>query len=422
MRKKQKILLSVLIPISLVTVFFLGYFFSVIRLMSWNVFTSRPIKEWFKTQTAIYFDADQIDDQDIKAFNRVKNVLENKYYEEVDFGATFGATIKGLTAGLNDPYTIYYTPEEMKAYLEGVSGNYVGIGVSVHMDENYLLTVADVFADSPAKEVGILKNDKIVKVDNEDVTPIKDAELIVKKIKGKPNTKVRITIYRPSEGKYRDLELVRRVINISWISSEVLDDDIGYIHIKQFDDDIYKDFESHLDSLLSRGIKGLVIDLRDNPGGSYYQVAKIADRIVPKGLVVYTEDRYKNRNEQYSDERELEIPLAVLVNGYSASASEILAACIQDYDKGSIVGTKTFGKGLVQEIDMDFPNGGGLKYTKARYFTPSGKSIHGEGVMPDVEIELSEDFNTTSIEDIPHDKDNQLKIAIEEILSETAGN
>lgn len=417
MRRKQRTLLSIILPICLVAVFFIGYFFSVIQLMSWNVFTSKPIKEWFKTQNAIYFDVDQVDELNIEAFNKVKNVLENKYYKEVDFNEAFSTAIKGLSAGLNDPYTVYYTPDEMKAYLEGVSGNYVGIGVSVHMDENYLLTVADVFADSPAKEAGIHKNDKIVKVDNEDVTTIRDADLIVKKIKGEPNTKVRITIYRPDDRIYKDIELERRVINISWISSEVLDDDIGYIHIKQFDDDIYRDFEVHLNNLMAKEIKGLVIDLRDNPGGSYYQVARIADRIVPKGLVVYTEDRHKNRSEQFSDERELEIPLAVLVNGYSASASEILAACIQDYDKGTIVGTKTFGKGLVQEIDIDFNNGGGLKYTKARYFTPSGKSIHGEGVIPDVEIELSEEFNTTSIEDIPHDKDNQLKIAIAEVIA-----
>lgn len=417
MRRKQKILLSVILPACLVAVFFLGYFFSVIQLMSWDVFISKPINEWFKQQNAIYFDADQVDELNIEAFNKVKNVLENKYYKEVDFNEAFSHAIKGLSAGLDDPYTLYYTPEEMKAYLEGVSGNYVGIGVSVHMDENYLLTVADVFADSPAKEAGILKNDKIVKVDNEDVTTIRDADLIVKRIKGEPDTKVRITIYRPDERIYKEFELIRRVINISWISSEVLDEDIGYIHIKQFDDDIYRDFEVHLNNLMAKGIRGLVIDLRDNPGGSYYQVAQIADRIVPKGLIVYTEDRHKNRREQYSDERELEIPLAVLVNGYSASASEILAACVQDYDKGIIVGTKTFGKGLVQEIDIDFKNGGGLKYTKARYFTPSGKSIHGEGVIPDVEIELSEEFNTTSIEDIPHDKDNQLKIAIAEVMA-----
>ncbi|NLX63776.1 MAG: S41 family peptidase [Clostridiaceae bacterium] len=417
MRRKQKIILCIFLPVCFITVFFMGYFYSVIRLMSWNVFISRPVKDWFRQQNAIYFDEDQVDELNIEAFNRVKNVLENKYYKEVDFNEAFSVAIKGLSAGLKDPYTVYYTPEEMKSYMEGVSGNYVGIGISVHMDENYLLTVVDVFADSPAKEAGILKNDKIVKVDDEDVTAIRDADLIVKKIKGEPNTKVRITVYRPDERKYMEFEMIRRVINISWISSEILDNDIGYIHIKQFDDDIYQDFEQHLNSLMADGIKGLIIDLRDNPGGSYYQVVRIADRIVPKGLIVYTEDRYKNRSEQFSDERELELPLAVLVNGYSASASEILAACIQDYGKGVIVGTRTYGKGLVQEIDTGFTNGGGLKYTKAVYYTPSGRSIHGEGVSPDIEVELSEEFNTTPIEDIPHDKDDQLKAAIAEVIA-----
>lgn len=416
MRRKYKVWLSILLPICLIAVFFIGYFYSVVRQVSWNVFLSKPIGSWFEQQHAIYFDSEEVDTLNIEAYNRVKNILQNNYYKEADFNKVFSSSIKGLAAGLDDPYTTYYTPDEMKDYLESVSGNYVGIGVSVHMDENELLNIAEVFANSPAKEVGVLKNDKIVKVDNEDVTDIKEADLIVKRIKGIPNTKVRITVYRPGVNKYLDFELERRVINISWIQSQIINNDIGYIHIKQFDDDISRDFETHLNELMDQNIHGLVIDLRDNPGGSYYQVARIADRIVPQGIVVYTEDRQKNRSEQYSDERELEIPLAILINGYSASASEILAACVQDYNKGIIVGTKSYGKGLVQEIDIDFSNGGGLKYTKASYFTPSGKSIHGEGVLPDIEVELSEEFNTTSIEDIPHDKDAQLQTAIKELM------
>ncbi len=418
MRNKRTIWISILLPLFLVTAFFLGYFFSVIRLMTWDVFVSKPIEGWFKPQNAIYFDQDQVDLVDIAAFNKVKNIITNDYYKEVDFKESFNTAIKGLSEALDDPYTSYYTPEEMKEYLEGVSGNYVGIGVSVHMDEDYLLTVAEVFANSPAKEAGIKKDDRIIMVNNEDVTTIREADLIVKKIKGIPNTKVKITIYRPDENKQIELELERRFINISRISSEILDNEIGYIHIKQFDDDIAKDFEAHLNSLISRGIKGLVIDLRDNPGGAYYQVVRIADRIVPKGIVVYTEDRNQNRIEQYSDENELEMPLAVLINGYSASASEILAACVQDYGKGTLVGTKSFGKGLVQEINTDFENGGGFKFTKARYFTPSGKSIHGEGVIPDIEVEQNEEFKTTSIEDIPHEKDAQLKVAVEVVMKQ----
>ncbi len=416
MRDKRFAWILTLVLVCTVFAFMFGYLFSVVRMVSWEVFITKPIGEWFQPQYALFFNEDQVNVKDIQAYNRVKNILDTRYYEPVDFNAALSTSIKGLSAGLKDPYTVYYTPDEMKQFLEDTSGHYVGIGVSVHMDENYLLTVADVFADSPAKEAGILKNDKIVKVNNEDVTPIKDADLIVKKIKGNPGSKVRVTVFRPDLRDYLDFELERRSINVSYISSEVLDNKIGYIHIKQFDDDIAGDFEKELNDLIAKGIKGLVIDVRDNPGGDYSQVVKIADRIVPKGLIVYTEDRQKRKDEEFSDARELNMPLSILVNGYSASASEILAACVKDYGKGILVGKKTFGKGLVQAIDTRFTNGGGLKYTVARYFTPSGKSIHGEGVMPDIEVEINEKFKTTSIEDIPHNEDAQLKIAVEEIM------
>ncbi|MCX7772456.1 MAG: S41 family peptidase [Clostridia bacterium] len=413
---RTKVWVISLILIGFIGSFFLGYFFSVVRLVSWDVFTSKPLNDWFKPQLALFFDEDQVDMKTVRAFNRVKNILGTRYYEPVNFSNSLSMAIKGLAAGTKDPYTVYYTPDEMKQFLEDTSGNYVGIGISVHMDENSLLTVADVFPDSPAKAAGIIKDDKIVKVNNEDVTPIKDADLIIKKIKGAPGTKVHVTVFRPSIKDYKEFDLERKPINVSYISSEMLDNKIGYIRIKQFDEDIDKDFEVQLNGLLAQGAKGLIIDVRDNPGGDYNEVVKICDRLVPKGLIVYTEDRNKNREEEYSDARELNMPLSVLVNGYSASASEILAACIKDYGKGTLVGTKTFGKGLVQSIDNRFSNGGGLKYTIARYFTPSGKCIHGIGVMPDIEIQLNDQFKTTAIEDIPHDKDNQLKIAIQEVI------
>lgn len=399
-----------------VAIFLFGYYFSVVRMVSWDVFTTRLPWDWFKPQYALFFNQDDVDAADIKAYNRVRYILDTRFYEEVDFTDALQTSIKGLAEGPGDPYTLYYTPEEMKQFLESSSGKYVGIGVSVHMDENYLLTVVDVFADSPAKQVGILKNDKIIKVDNEDVTSIKDVNLIVKKIKGISGTNVRITVYRQSINDYMDFELERSQINISNISSELLPDKIGYIQIKQFDDDIANDFEAHLNNLINQGAKGLIIDVRDNPGGDYNQVVRIADRIVPKGIIVYTEDREKRKEEQFSDARELNMPLSILVNAYSASASEILAACIQDYGKGTIVGITTFGKGLVQAVDTGFENGGGLKYTIARYFTPSGRSIHGSGVVPDIEVEIDDEFISTSIEDIPHEKDAQLKIAIEEVM------
>lgn len=413
----KKLLLKIIVIILVCSAlsFFAGYFVSVGTLVSWDNMMSRPLTGWFKQQYALFFDEDEIDIENIEAFNRVKDVLATRYYKTLDINALFTGAIKGLAEGTEDPYTVYYDPEEMKKFMEESSGNYEGIGVLVSMDENYLLTVAEVFPGSPAKEAGIQKGDKIVKVDDEDVTVIRDVDIIVKKIKGAPGTIVKITVYREGARDYIDFDVTRQAINVSYISSEMLEDKIGYIRIKQFDNDISQDFRNHLNSLLAQEAKGLVIDLRDNPGGDYREVVKICDMLLPSGLIVYVEDRDGNRKEEYSDSNYVDIPISVLVNGYSASASEILSAALKDYGKGTLVGTRTFGKGLVQQIDMRFANGGGLKYTVARYFTPSGKHIHDVGVEPDVEVALDEAFKTTSIDDIPHDKDNQLQAAISEV-------
>jgi carboxyl-terminal processing protease len=415
MRKRTTVILMVVLVIFCSAVsFFLGGIWSVGQLVSWDVFQSKPFADWFKPQYALFFDVEGLDLQTVQAFNRVKNILTDRYYEDLDINALFSSAIKGLAMGTDDPYTVYYNPEEMKKFQEDTSGNYVGIGVLVHMDENSLLTVSDVFPDSPAKGAGLKKGDKIVKVDNEDVTVYSDADLIVKRIKGKEGTSVKITVYRPDLNEYVDFVMTRKAINVSYISSEVLENQIGYVRIRQFDNDIAGDFAEHVNGLLAQGIKGLVIDVRDNPGGDYHQVVRICDMLLPKGLIVYMEYKDKSREEEFSDAGELNIPMSILVNGYSASASEILTAALKEYGKATVVGTQTFGKGLVQEI-IPINNGGGLKYTRARYFTPSGKSIHGDGVAPDVTIELDEKYKSTSIEDIPHDEDNQLQRAILEI-------
>lgn len=395
--------------------FFAGYFVSVGTLVSWDVMLTRPLSAWFRQQYALFFDKDEVDIENIEAFNRVKDVLNARYYKPVDVNDLIEGAIKGLAAGVNDPYTVYYNPEEMKKFMEEASGNYEGIGVLVGMDENYILTVGDVFPGTPAKEVGIQKGDKIVKVDDEDVTAIRDIDLIVKKIKGPPGTVVKITVYREDIKDYIDFNVTRQAINVSYISSEILKDGIGYIRIKQFDNDISEDFRNHLNSLMAQGIKGVVIDLRDNPGGDYREVVRICDMLLPKGLIVYVEDRDGNRKEEFSDENYVDIPMSVLVNENSASASEILSAALKDYNRATLVGTRTFGKGLVQQVDTLFANGGGLKYTIARYFTPSGVCIHEVGVEPHVEVALDEAFKNKSIDDIPHDQDNQLQAALAEV-------
>lgn len=415
MKNKSIIKIVAIVILCSVISFFIGYYASVINLVSWNNMIMRPLA-WFRPQEAIFLDKNSVDPNNVDALNSVKNILETRYYKPLNMNDLISSAIKGLAEGTGDPYTVYYDPEEMQKFLEDTSGHYVGIGISVNMDENSILTVAEVFPDSPAKASGIRNGDKIVKVDNEDVTGIKDADLIVKKIKGAQDTNVKLTVYRTDVNDYMDFTIKRQAINVSYISSEVLDNNIGYIRIKQFDNDIAADFMNHANALIAKGIKGLVIDLRNNPGGDYREVVNICDMILPKGLIVYVQDRNGNRKEEFSDENELNLPISVLVNGNSASASEIMSAALHDYGKGVLVGTKTYGKGLVQQIDTDFANGGGLKYTIARYYTPSGVCIQGIGIEPDVLVELDEKFKYTSIDDIPHDQDNQLRVAIDEVM------
>lgn len=368
----------------------------------------------FDPMYAITFNRNKVDFENIKKYKRVRDLIENYYYKDVDENALLEGSISGLANSLNDPYTVYFTKDQMKMFNEKSQGSYVGIGVSITMDDNGLLTVIEPFEDSPALKAGIKKDDRIIKVDDQDVTSIRDEDMIISMIKGVENTEVKITVLRPSEGRSIDFTMKRQKIKIVNISSEVLNENIGYIKISMFDNDIAKYFGNHLNDLLKKKIKGLIIDLRDNPGGDYGQVVAIADRILPEGLIVYTEDRAGNREEEKSDATELNIPLAILVNGNSASASEVLSGAVKDHKKGTLVGTKTFGKGLVQAV-VNLDDGSGLKVTVSRYFTPSGKSIHGEGITPDVVVDVAEEYLYMPVSQIPREDDVQLDKAIEVI-------
>ncbi|HHV28494.1 S41 family peptidase [Acetivibrio mesophilus] len=368
----------------------------------------------FNPEYAITFDKNSVDFENIQKYNEVKRLLNGYYYEEVNQNDMLEGSIAGMVDSLKDPYTVYFTKEQMKVFDENTTGSYVGIGVSLNMDEEGLLTIVEAFPESPAKDVGMMSGDKIVKVDNEDVTTIRDQDYIISKIKGEENTKVKITVFRPSEGTYLDFDIIRKKIKIENITSEVMDGNIGYIKINMFDSEIAKYFGNHLNGLVDKNIKGLIIDLRDNPGGDYNEVCAIADRLLPEGLIVYTEDKLGNRSERRSDSTELNMPLVILVNGYSASASEILSGAVKDHDKGTLIGTKTFGKGLVQAVQK-LEDGSGLKVTVARYFTPSGVCIHKEGIEPDIVIELDEKYSNLSVSQVPREDDVQLKKALEVI-------
>lgn len=352
--------------------------------------------------------------ENIINFNNVKSILMNSFYQEIDENKLLEGAIRGMAEALDDPYTVYYSPDQMKDFMEKSSGSYVGIGVTVFMDEDDILTVSETFAESPAKAVGMRNGDKIVKVDGEDVTSIKDSDLIVQKIRGLPDTNVEIVVYRPEINDYITFNITRQVINMVYISSKMLEGNIGYVQIKLFDEDISNDFVVHVNKLITDGAKGLILDLRNNPGGDYSQVVRMADMIVPSGLIVYTEDRNGRREEKRSDANELKMPLTVLINEYSASASEILSAAIKDYNKGTLIGKTTFGKGLVQSV-IQLEGGAGLKFTVSKYYTPSGVCIHGIGVTPDIEVENDKKYQYYSVEDIPKGEDQQLARAIEEI-------
>jgi len=366
---------------------------------------------------SISFDPKSVDIESIRKFNQVRNILKEDYYQEVDEDTLLEGAVAGMAYSIGDIYTVYYTKEQMQELIEMSNKSeevYVGIGVTVIMDNDGLLTVVEPFEDSPAKEVGIMQGDKIIKVDDEDVTGIKDSDLIIEKIKGPENTKVKITVLRPSEGTTIEFEVTRRKVKyVVNLRSEVIDGNIGYIRILSFNDrNISSLFENELQKLIAQGIKGLIIDVRDNPGGYYDEVCKIADRLLPKGIIVYTEDRNNKREIENSDARELDMPIVVLINGNSASASEVLAGALKDHKKGTLIGTKTFGKGLVQSIKV-LEDGSGIKYTTARYFTPSGVCIHGIGIEPDIEVPLPDKYTGTPVSQIPRGDDIQFKTAVE---------
>lgn len=343
-------------------------------------------------------------------------LIDELYLEEIDKDAFATGIYKGFVNSLEDPYSTYYTKQEYANLLESSSGVYHGIGAVVSQDvKTGVITIVQPYKDGPAFNAGLLPDDILYKVEGEEVTG-KDLSEVVGKIKGKEGTKVNITIYRDGVTDPMDFTIVRQKINIPTIEYEMLENKIGYIQIVEFDNITISQFSSAVSALEKKGMKSLVIDVRNNPGGLLNSVVDILDRLLPKNkLVVYTEDKNGKREEEKTDDAaKFNKPIAVLINGNSASASEIFAGTLQDYEKATIVGTTSFGKGIVQTV-IPLTDGTAIKLTISKYYTPNGRNIHGTGIVPDVEIELDEDLK--QLVTIPHDKDNQLQRAIE-ILKE----
>ncbi len=344
----------------------------------------------------------------------VERYMKDNYLRDVDEEQLIEGQLKGLLQSLGDPYSAYMTKDEFTSLLEQTSGSFGGIGVVVTPGDDNLITVVSPIEDTPGEKAGIKSGDKIIKVNGKEFLA-ENMDKAVKEMKGDPNTEVTLTIMRSKGGRENqifDLEIVREMIRLVTVKSNLIDDDIGYINISSFDDLTYKDFKEQLDQLGKQNIKGLIIDLRNNPGGLLDRTVQIADELLGEGDIVYTQTKDGKRYYERSTKKMVDYPLAILINGGSASASEILSGAVKDHKRGILIGTTTFGKGVVQRIH-GLEDGSGLKLTISEYFTPNGINIHGVGIEPDIIVELDEDVETIGIDNLQGD--NQLKRAIEEI-------
>ncbi|MBP3523618.1 MAG: S41 family peptidase [Clostridia bacterium] len=342
-------------------------------------------------------------------------LVELYYYEDIDTDEMLESAAVGLIAGIGDVYSVYYTKEDMEAFNEETEGEYAGIGCQLLADPtDQMITITRVFKGSPAEEAGMRSGDKIVYV-NDVYYSAYEMDAAVDVMRGTPGENVKVTVLRGLDTV--DFDITRKVVNINYVEHEILDGNIGYVMVYDFLGDAVEGFRTALEAFQAANVTGMIIDLRNNGGGLLDASVEMADMILPEGTVVSIRDKNGAEEAFTIDGEYYDVPMVVLVNGYSASASEILSGAIRDTGEGMLVGTRTFGKGVVQSV-IDFPDGSGLKVTTARYFTPSGECIHGVGIEPDVEIELDEDVVTRyGLNNLPHEQDAQLQKAIELIAS-----
>lgn len=342
--------------------------------------------------------------------NKIENLIDQYYLFDIDKNKQQEGAVEGYVKALGDPYSEFLTKEEMDSLNQQTEGEYAGVGIVVTPSETGAITVVSAIKGSPAFEKGIKKDDIILKINGKDynASQMNDA---VKVMKGKPNTDVKLTIARMENktSKIFDVNITRRMISLTTVNSQKIGD-IGYINITQFDRKTDKEFIEQYENLKRQNVKSIVLDLRNNPGGLLDSTVKIADYLLPQGVIVKTVDKNKKEDVQKSDSSEQNLPMVVLVNGSSASASEILTGALKDYKKATIVGEKTFGKGIVQTI-IPMDKGEGLKLTISEYFSPNGNKIHKQGVKPDVEIKLDEKAKGIGVEFMK--EDNQLQKALE---------
>ena len=394
---------------------------AVCVLVGAGVFAGKSIYGLVKTQGGAQSESSVVNAETIQKMRSLESVIEKYYYDYKDEPTTEEnlqtGIYKGMTEALNDPYSEYYTAEELKEVVDGNNGVSYGIGAYITLDkEQDMAVIAGVMEGTPAEEAGLKEGDVIYEVDGEETRGLSTSR-VVSMVKGKEGTTVHLTIYREGEADFLEVDIVRsKLIETTTVRYGMVEGEegIGYLQITEFDTVTLDQFNEAMAELRADDMKGLILDLRSNPGGDLSVVVEIARRLLPAGLITYTEAPSGQRTEYTCDgEYEIDIPMVVLINGYSASAAEILAGAIQDHNKGAVVGTTSYGKGIVQRL-ITLEDGSAVKLTVSGWFTPNGNNIQGSGIEPDVEAEYDTDLAETE------GLDSQVEKGIE-ILKEKIG-
>ncbi len=400
-----------------------------------------------QAQMQVEADTDGQTGLDLDTINQKLNTLKHLvdynflFEEDIDSEKLEAGIYKGMLAGLEDPYTVYYTPEEYESLTEETEGVYCGIGVLVSQNiSSGVITALRVFQGSPAEEAGMKKGDILYKVGDTEASEMELDVLVQKKIRGEEGTYVDITVIR--DGEEKKLHIQRRIVEVTTVESRMLENQVGYIQVTQFELVTGEQFKQAVDSLDQQGMESLIIDLRDNPGGVLDAVVEMAAYILPEdtldGMIVSTSDKNGKGDRYYSeggkicfasdsgqkdprypkkDGHELDIPMVVLINGNSASASEVFAGALQDYGCAKLVGTTSFGKGIVQSL-VQLDDGSAVKMTVSHYYTPGGADLHKKGLDPDVEIEMEVPEDLKDAFEVPLERDNQVQKALEVLEEE----
>ncbi len=373
--------------------------------------TTTLIKKGSAGQTAISSADSQVLSASVQGkINRLVSAIETYYYGDVDTEDLTEGLYKGLFEGIGDKYAAYYTADEYESMMISTTDTLCGIGVVMSQDpDTKQVSVVHVYDDTPAKKAGIEAGDVIVSADGTEASSVEFSQLVTL-IRGKKGTSVHLKLYRSTESDYIELDVIRDDVKIPTVSGQMLEDDIGYIIIAEFGSNTAQEFSDAYAKLEKEGMTSLIVDLRDNPGGMITSVITILDQILPEGVVVSTETKKRKKKEYTSDASCIDIPLAILINGNSASSSEIFAGAIRDFKYGTLIGTTTYGKGIVQSIKK-LADGSAYKLTTAAYFTPNGDNIQDKGIDPDVELEY--EYLDPDGEVYDYKQDNQVKKAIE---------